>query len=399
VRAELAERVRAEWPAERSYGAILPSLGLELAWPFAATRAGSAVVVPVVEAQRVAIAGKLVLPQDPGPRRVVILLDASSSANAEVSFEGGDGSHERLSVLEAERRALLHLIDGLSGDWLEFGVIAFGESTWPVAEPGASAESLRAALERFRAEHPAGEGRTDAVCALWTAWDWLADSPSGVTRQIVILTDGDAPVSGRFQDGPARNASACPASHSLGRGDGPSDPLALLRFARQRHGDLIVTPLVFQPERRALAWRQLADKTGGALVRVPGAEAIDAVLPALVASRIQRVFARNLTTGRDTPELRSGASLALDGQLELAPGANDVELRVESDRGLAALFRYRLYSAAGEPERALAELRAHGHELERRAAAGEDAARAELEAARRKRLELEAGPPPAAPAP
>jgi VWA domain-containing protein len=397
VREALVERVRAEWPADRSYGPILPSLGVALAWPFGSVDHGTAQLVPVVEADRVAIRGKLVLPQDTGPRRVVILVDASSSANAAARFEAPDGSHTELSVLDAERQALAHLVGGLAADWLEFGVIAFGESTWPVVEPGASVDGLRAALARFQAEHPVGQGRTDAVCALWTAWDWLADAPSGVTRQIVVLTDGDAPVSGRFEDGPGRNASACPASHPLSRREAPSDPLALLRFARQLHGDVIVTPLIFQPERRALAWRQLADKSGGALLRVPDAQAIDAVLPALVASRIARVVARNLTTGRDTPELRGGDGLALAGELALAPGANDVELRVESDRGLAALYRWRLYAAPGEPERVLAELRARSQALEVRAAEGEDAAHAALAAERAKRLELEA--PPAAPAP
>lgn len=370
VRAELGERVRAEWPADRSYGPLVASLGVELRWPLVTTRRGGAVQVPVVESDTLAIDGRLLLPKDAGPRRVVVLVDASSSANAPVEFESADGSHERVSVLEAERRALAHLVDGLSGDWLEFGVIAFGESTWPVAEPGASADSLRGALARFRASLPEGEGRTDAICALWTAWDWLADTPQGVAREIVVLTDGDAPVSGRFLSGTERNASVCPASHSLA-GEGPSDPLALLRFARRVHGDAIVTPLIFEPERRALAWSQVAERSGGTLVRVPGPEAIDAVLPALVAGRIARATARNATTGAVTRDLLQPDRSSLAGSLGLVPGANDVELRVESDRGVAALLRFRVYSAPHELERALAELRDRSRALESRAAEAE----------------------------
>jgi hypothetical protein len=303
-------------------------------------------------------------------------------------------------VLEAERRALEHLVESLGGEWLEFGVIAFGESTWPIVEPGASAAEIRESLARFRAEHPLGDGRTDALCALWTAWDWLEDTPSGVEREIVVLTDGDAPFSGRLLEGAERNVTPCPASHSLSRGDGASDPMQMARFARRLHGDVTVTPLIFEPERRALPWRQLAERTGGALVRVPGPEAIDAVLPALVASRIERVVARNATTGTTSADLLQADRARLAGELALAPGANDVELAVESDRGTAALFRFRIYSAPGELDRALAALRERNRALEVRAATAEEAGRAGRDEVRRRALELGGDPaPPAAPAP
>ncbi|MFI5316744.1 MAG: VWA domain-containing protein [Myxococcota bacterium] len=400
VRADFGDRVRAEWPVERSYGAVVASLGAELRWPLVTAQQSGAVLIPVVESGRIAIDGRLILPSARGPRRVVVLLDASSSANELASFEAPDGTRERVSVLEAERRALEHLVDGLQGDWLEFGVIAFGESTWPIAAPGASAAELRAALARFRSERPVGEGRTDAVCALWTAWDWLDDSPRGVTREIVVLTDGDAPFSGRFLDGAQRNASACPASHPLSLGGGTSDPLQFVSFARHVHGEATVTPLIFEPERRALPWRQLAERSGGRLVRVPGPAAIDAVLPALVASRIERAVARNATTGAVSGDLLAPDRVSLSGALELAPGPNDVELAVESDRGTAALFRFRIYSAPDERARAPAELRARNRALEARASALDDEARDERTAARRRALELGADPAaPAAPAP
>jgi hypothetical protein len=400
VRAQFGARVRAEWPADRSYGPVLASLGLDLRWPLVTAEQSGAVLVPVVEASRIAIDGQLLLPAARGPRRVIVLIDASSSANALATFESADGTRERVSVLEAERRALEHLAAGLAGDWLEFGVIAFGETTWPIVEPGASAAELRAALARFRAEHPTGVGRTDAVCALWTASDWLDDTPSGVAREIVVLTDGDAPFSGRFSEHTQQNVSPCPASHRLSRGEGASDPMQMVRFARRLHRDVTVTPLIFEPERRALPWRQLADHTGGALVRVPGPAAIDAVLPALVASRIERVVARNATTGATSGELLQADRARLVGGLELAPGANDVELAVESDRGTAALFRFRIYSAPDELPRALAEMRERNRALEVRAASIDEAARAARAAAHERALDVRTdSTPPAAPGP
>ena len=399
LQADFGSRVRAAWPGDLGYGAVLASLGADLRWPLVTARHGGAVLVPVVEGRRLDVDGRLLLPAARGPRRVIVLIDASSSANELATFERADGTHERVSVLEAERRSLDHLVDGLRSDWLEFGVIAFGETTWPIVEPGASVSEMRAALARFRAERPAGEGRTDAVCALWTAWDWLEDAPSGVEREIVVLTDGDAPFSGRFADGAQRNQSACPASHRLSRGEGASDPLQMVRFARRLHGDVKVTPLIFEPERRALPWRQLAERSDGRLVRVPGPEAIDAVLPALVASRIERAFARNATTGSESGDLLQPDRTRLLGALELAPGPNDVELVVESDRGTAALFRFRIYSQPGGLERELAELRARNQALEGRAAALDAEARATRAAERRRVLELRGDPtPPAAPA-
>ena len=400
VRAQFGERVRAEWPPDRSYGAVQASLGVDLRWPLVTAQRSGAVLVPVVEASRIAIDGRLLLPAARGPRRVVVLIDASSSANELATFEGEDGTRERLSVLEAERRALEHLAGKLHGDWLEFGVIAFGETTWPIAEPGASAETLHASLERFRAEHPGGVGRTDAVCALWTAADWLEDKPSGVAREIVVLTDGDAPFSGRFSGDAQQNMTPCPASHALSRGEGASDPIQMAHFARRLHRDVTVTPLIFEPERRALPWRQLAERTGGALVRVPGPAAIDAVLPALVASRIERVVARNATTGEVSGELLQADRARLAGGLELAPGANDVELAVESDRGTAALFRFRIYSAPDELPRALAEMQERNRDLAARAASLEEEARAARAAAQERELDVRTDPaPPAAPAP
>src|SRR5262249_28278540 len=159
------------------------SLGLWLRYPLVTASVSGRLLVPVIDGDQLRVAGALEVPSQ-AARRVVVLVDASASANALTSFSGPEGS-ERIAVLEAERRALAHLV-GLAHHWVEFGVIAFGEGTWPVAEPGLAPAELERRMARFRAEHPRGEGRTDAVCALWTAWEWLEPTPPGVEREIVL---------------------------------------------------------------------------------------------------------------------------------------------------------------------------------------------------------------------
>ncbi|HXZ85265.1 MAG TPA: hypothetical protein VEI82_07225, partial [Myxococcota bacterium] len=128
---------------------------------------------------------------------------------------------------------------------------------------------------------------------------------------------------------------------------------------------------------------------GSNLVRVPSPRAIEGVLPALVSSRVRGVFAHNATTGETSADLLEPHGSRFQGRLHLAPGANDVELRVQGDRGLAALFRFRVYSEPGELEQELARLRERNLELESRArqlAAPRPALRREL------RIEAPAAP-------
>ncbi len=413
LRAELAARVRSEWPAQAIYGPVWANLGVTLRWPLVTAEAGGSVIVPVVDGLELPIEGALQLARGDGPRRVVILIDASASANSTTVFQTADGTPEVVPVLEAERRALDHLLDLSGDDWLEIGVIAFGETTWPVAEPGLSVDGLRAALARFREEHPIGEGRTDAVCALWTAREWLEATPDGVVREIVVLTDGDAPFSGRFLDCDGRslsdaavaacrarsNPSPCPASHRFSRADGTSDMVQLASFARRARKVLKVHPLLFEPDRSARLWHQVASDTGGRLVRVPGPEAIQLALPALVSNRIGSVVARNATLGIERADLLQPDRTRLQGALALAPGANDVELRVESDRGTAALFRFRIYAAPRQLEVWLAALRERNSELALRAEAIEDEVGEKRDRRRRERnLSVVPEPIPAAPA-
>jgi len=379
AREALAERIRREWPPDLSYGPLHGGVGLKLDYPLVTARVGRRVVVPVLSGGRLQLSGALQLRRDPGaPRRVVLLVDASSSANARTRFENPDGSVESISVLDAEHRAIEHLLGRLGDDWLELGIIAFGEQTWPIVEPGEPTSAVRARLREFRRQHPRGEGRTDTVCALWTAVEWLDRAPEGVAREIVLLTDGDTPHSGRFTNckrgsrearaacEARRNTSECPARHGLGRGGSRSDEVQMARLGRSLRKRVRVSPVIFEQDRRARPYRVLAEDTGGDFVQVPSAQGIEVALPPLVAGRIRGVFARNTRTGDATGDLLTADVSTFHGSLPLVDGANDVELRVESDRGTAALLRFRVYSAGGYLSRYLAGLRDRNRALEER---------------------------------
>ena len=383
----LAERIRREWTGQVPYGAIRPGVPLFLTYPLVTTAERDRVLVPVLEQLELPIRGALSLPRAPGPRRVVILVDASLSASAHIRFDPARRA-ERITVLEAERRALEHIVQRIdaraaAGDSIELGVIAFGETTRPVAEPGLPLDQIRARLQAFRAEVPKGEGRTDLVCALWLAREWLDDTPSGTAREIVLLTDGDLPHSGRFlncstrkrlygEEAAARceadrNRSVCPASHGFRRSHGRTDLTQLAYFARRARRSLKVFPLVFETDRAARPYQKLARQTGGELIRVSSPHSLEAALPALVIRDLHSVRATNERTGRRTPNLLDPETGRFDGSLALEPGANDVELRIEGSRGLAGLFRFRVYALPGYLERYLAELQESNRELELRA--------------------------------
>ncbi|MGH9886355.1 MAG: hypothetical protein ACREBE_12550, partial [bacterium] len=89
----------------------------------------------------------------------------------------------------------------------------------------------------------------------------------------------------------------------------------------------------------------------------------------------------------------------LAGALALVPGANDIELSVESDRGTAALFRFRVYAAEHALEHWLAELRQRNGELAVRAEALSEKAEARQRSVRQRSLDVRPEMAPAAPAP
>jgi hypothetical protein len=376
LREELEARVLAEWPANRAYGVVYATLGVWLDHPLVVRALNGVAEVPVLATDRLPIRGRLEpVARRPGPRRVVLLIDASSSANARTPFSDGSGTVEMLPVLEAELRAAEHLVERLEGSGVELGVLAFGEGTWPLVAPGASLELVRERLAGFRREHPRGEGRTDTVCALWSARQWLDEAGS----EIVLLTDGDLPHSGRFLDcsrsraeararcEERRNRSPCPGSRRVASGSGRADAFQMAEFGRRFGRRLRVSPLVFEADRSARAYRKLALQTGGAFVQVSSLEAAAAALPSLLAGGVRAVFARHLGTGERSADLLGADGRSFAGSLRLVPGANDVELRVEGERGPAAHFRFRVYSAGESLRGYLAELRRGNDALARRA--------------------------------
>jgi hypothetical protein len=152
--------------------------------------------------------------------------------------------------------------------------------------------------------------------------------------------------------------------------------------------------LVFEEDRPARPYRELSSGTGGTLVRLPSAASIEAALPALVARKIRGVVVRNATSGTETGDLYDAKTRSFDGKLDLVPGANDVEIRVESDRGVAALYRYRIYSEPGRLEHYLSQLRDDNLALEARI--GElNEERSRAVETRRREIEVRAVPPAA----
>jgi hypothetical protein len=196
VQAVLEQRIRRGFDTDQLYGPVYSSVGLWLRYPLATARIGGRVLIPVLDDGAIQVRGSLVARRVFQRRRVVILVDASESANTPIPIAVGSSAGE-LSLLQAELRALANLVAGGAGADVELGILAFGEGPWPVVELGAPLEAMPEALARFEREHPGGEGRSDAVCALWTAADWLRGAPESVEREIVLLTGTDLPHSGR----------------------------------------------------------------------------------------------------------------------------------------------------------------------------------------------------------
>jgi hypothetical protein len=377
VREPLEARVREEWPHRPLYGPVQTGVGLWLTYPLVTGRDGSRLLVPATPRSTLAIRGVVELPDPPGARRIILLLDASSSANATTLFRTAGGRVARISVLDAERRSLRHLLQTLGETaGTEIGVVTYGETTRVLAEPGTPFREILARLRRWEAQEPAGTGRTDLVCALEVARDRLRDAPDDLGREVLLLTDGDLPHSGRFFDCRQRskegreacraraNRSPCPARHRFRERDGYSDLVQLERFGRRAKRHLSVYTVVFDPTRPARPYRELAEVTRGRLYRVPSAERLESALPALVLRRVRSVRARNERTGEETGDLLDPATGRFEGGLVLAPGGNDVPLTVHGESAPVAVHRFRIYSEPGHLGRVLGELRERNRELE-----------------------------------
>ena len=165
VAQDLRERVMREWATDQQYGPIEVKAGVWLEGSLVTAAEDGSVVVPVLEADEIPIRGRVSVPGNSSRRRLIVLLDVSESANR-TTYVRTAGEIEKLTVLQAGLRTTRRLIDlvirrqetiswfsGYQPD--ELGVIAFGEGTWPIAEPGDPLEQTRERLTKFDASRVA----------------------------------------------------------------------------------------------------------------------------------------------------------------------------------------------------------------------------------------------------
>jgi hypothetical protein len=330
VRDDLRERVLQEWPADQRYGNVYSRVGLWVEYPLVITRQGDSVVVPVLQGLELPVRGRLVIASRRLARRVVVLLDVSHSANAHTAVWRTDGSMERLSAVAGSLRAARRLLDWLEHDRDRFGhlvgygpthvgVIAFGESTWPIIEPQESIDEVRRRLESYARRWPEGAGRTDAVCALRLASEWLEGTSEDILQEIVVLTDGDLPFSGRFTncDAPqfrgeaakatclaSLNRSACPASHRFDPAQGLSDIAQLFSFVRDVRGRPRVFPLLFRLQSPPRFFRELARYTSGRTISIGSESELDRWLLEFLNHEAPGVRAERAYRSRDREPAR-----------------------------------------------------------------------------------------------
>ena len=405
LRRALEQQLLAEWPAAPAYGSLEGGVALTLEPPLGNFSLAGGVAVPIVAGAPLEIAGRVGRAVDAERRRVVIIVDASASSNAPVE-EAGQGAG---SVLAIEREALRRVLESLprlnQRETLEVGIVAFGETTWEVAQPTSDYPALLAALDEFEAAHPVGHGRTDTGCALWPAFERLDHRNPGTDNEIVLLTDGDLPHSGRFLDCSARrsererrvcmarrNRTSCPAPARVRSKGRSSDLRELNRLTRLFAGRARVSPVVFQASRRTNAYSRLARGTRGTAIEATSIGALTTALGPSVLGRVDSVLAQNLTSGTRASDLL-GPDGVLSGALPLVAGANDVELFVDAGMGRSARYRFRVYSASREVEEYLQALRSRNLALQARLDALQGEARRRSSARRAtRRVEVVAEP-------
>ena len=334
LRVAVEERIRREWQADRMYGALSARIAVWLRYPLVTAAVGGRVLVPVLSQPELPIQGRFDLPALRGPRRVVLVIDAGADTAV---------------------RAIEPLLASLVGESLELGIVAAGEGARSVAAPDISGSRLRPQLAAFASRSPLAVHPGDLDCALALAHDWLRDTPSGVGREIVVL--GAARSTAEHASGRA----PCPFAERLAAAEDGSQLAALGR--RLRH-PVKVSALVLGPPPDAKPYREHVEQSDGSLAHVASLEQLERELGLLVMGTVRGVYARNLHTGSQTGDLQRGAGGEFMGSIALVPGANDIELRVESGPGTAALFRFHVYAADPKLQELLAELAQQSRELQ-----------------------------------
>lgn len=358
LRRDLEERVIAEWDESLEYGVVEPGVGARLQYPLVTARMGARVIVPVVEGHELPVRGELDLLFGLAQRRLALLVDTSSSTNAQQGRSGGVADRP----FHAEWEAVERVYQVAAREPIDISVIAFGHRARAVVPPDTPVEDATAAVARYRKANPRGHGRTDSVCALWMGREWLEQAPDDVEKHLVILTDGAEPDSGRFPGcrlakkiggGAAewvcrltRNRSECPAEHELDPKDGASDWDQVENFAEELPEEIHLHALLFGPGNDLERYELFADRAAGRSRTVLGPAAIDEALLDVVGHEVLGVYAMNETNGEQTRDILGRDGRGFEGVLSLDSGANDIILRVEKTDG-TTLFRFRVYA---EPE-------------------------------------------------
>jgi hypothetical protein len=370
VAEHLAARIRERWDGHKTYGVLESRVGLSLDYPLVNARLDGSVVIPVVEVGVVPVRGRVVLPDGGAGRRLVILIDVSQSSNQRAEIRRPEGAIEQISVRDGGVRTAIELTRRLIEQRAQYGhlldyrptqlsVIAFAETSWSLLAPGTDLEDALAALEKFALNGAHPEGRSDAVCALELASDWLLAPDASGHTDVVLLTNGDLPFSNRFTNCSrltdfreqvaclrSLNHSECSSSRSPDPEDGHSDIAQLFALARTTRPRLRIFPVLFQNTRPPRFILAIASHSGGQLIRVGLERGIESAVEQLLMDDAPRAR----VDGVAVHNLQASATVYADVQddgsfssgIGLIEGPNDLEVDVRSGSEILGRYRFRV---------------------------------------------------------
>lgn len=344
-------------PRAAPAGAAPASTWLELASPAPGERS----FVPLVELR--GTAG----PRGGAGREIAIVLDLSDSTLEPSGFDvDGDGPGGRTSapllallesrpgvdpvllkharqddfddsVLLAVLTAAKLLIDRIDLAKSDVGLVAFSSHARVVAPIGSDRATLLEALRALRVDATHYLRSTYYAGALQAA---RGGAPRRA-RTVVLLSDLKPP-------------APFPAEAVLQQAIGEARAMAA---AGMRLEALALGPLDAEAES---AWRRLADCTGGRVQALERPGDVVFALRELDLAGVERVVARNETTGSAARALRVFPTGEFDGFIDLAPGRNVIHVETLLEGGARAQVRreVELDATAAPPAAELERLRA-----------------------------------------
>jgi len=267
-------------------------------------------------------------------RSVCRAPDAPPTPGDERCAEPGPGTGPAagrlLDVEIAGARALLARLDpGLT----RVGVVSFGG---PVARaihrfsgpdagflgtrlelaPTADFSAVARTLDVLAAREP--DGPTNLAGALGRATNaLLAAGDPAPRRAIALLTDGQ------------------PTAPRETRRENVAESLRAADRAGRR-GVRVLAFALGEAAREPLVAMELAERTGGAFYPLPDVADLPGLLAGVQLDQIGSLAVRNLTTGEAALYDRLGADGTWDAVVAVAPGPNRLEVRVQTEAGLAA---------------------------------------------------------------